>query len=296
MSRPSSHDRRPAGWPCVLKVGLPTAPRCKRSFDTAVGLDTHQITCRHFAQDDSSLAGLAGRIAEKKARKRRRIEEQVLDDSQQMDTRPDITAHPNSTSPVLQSAPLPPRDPSPQGRGRRKKRPTWKVLEQLPQPPTAISGVARDTPTRSDTPDDPSVPDKSLPERASESPIWCMVRTALNAFGLYREYHTLPTHSPDDILSLEDVSYAALSSNSTQTSRLAPSVADDITVVSPVNASAPTSGPFKNISIFRLMNWMWTGSAAKSVAELNRLVHITPYFSLRGLPEITYAGTQRTQL
>jgi Plavaka transposase len=84
---------------------------------------------------------------------------------------------------------------------------------------------------------------------------WLGIRTSLNAFGLFREYPSIPTHNPDDSLSLSDLTNTPL-----------PASFD-----SSVPSKAPY-GPFTNSTAFGLMNWMWTGSGLKSVGEIGRLV------------------------
>ncbi|KAI0055068.1 hypothetical protein BV25DRAFT_1922121 [Artomyces pyxidatus] len=243
---------------------------CKHTFDTANGLDTHQNTCQHFAKDDTSLSGLAEKLAAKRARKRRRLEERsVAHEPVEGDVNiPDVSEQ-GAPIPIIVEPPPPaipvPQPPSPRGRGLRKKRATWKVLEQLPQPPSILP----DEPERVDSP--PPGPDEVPP--APQSSIWCRLRTALNGFGLYREYHSRPTHSPDDTISLEDVSYTSPENLvPAATSRLAPPISSSTTAPSDANVT-PTWAPFHNMSIFCLMNWMWSGSSSKSITELDRLVH-----------------------
>lgn len=111
---------------------------------------------------------------------------------------------------VIDQEPLPPMDmsvddelPSVEdapvlnaaGRVARKRRPTWKILERLPAPPTPVPDVQ---------------PAISNPILAAPSPIipdvtWNTVHTTENTFGLYREFPTLPTHNPDDTLTISDL-------------------------------------------------------------------------------------------
>ncbi|KAJ7085928.1 hypothetical protein C8R44DRAFT_651073 [Mycena epipterygia] len=162
--------------------------------------------------------------------------------------------------------PSPPSSPVPEisttGRPVRARRPTWKLLQQLPElTPTTPAPITED-PFDSDATPPPTV----------SAYVWEGVKTVKNSFGLYREYPSIPTHNPEK------------HANSTALSNIPPPVglADSIdTRLAPTTSSmAPAStaesassfSPFKNSSIFGLMNWMWTGSAMKSIAEMDKLV------------------------
>ncbi|KAJ7662383.1 hypothetical protein B0H17DRAFT_853219, partial [Mycena rosella] len=90
-----------------------------------------------------------------------------------------------------------------------------------------------------------------------------------NSFGIYREYPSIPTHDPDRNLSLADQSNIPSPptvANATTEARLSP-----LSGAAPV-PRAPGLSMFKNTTIFGFMNWMWSGSAMKSVAECQKLV------------------------
>lgn len=146
------------------------------------------------------------------------------------------------------------------GRTVRKKRLTWKLLQQLPQPPPPAP--------------EPAVDDQdATPPPTIMGYIWEAVHTVLNSFGIYREFPTIPTHNPDDRLTLSDLANAARPPTAVEvtpasSSRLAPIVLDRL-------STAPTASPyfpFANSTIFGLMNWMWNGSALKSVSEMAKLI------------------------
>lgn len=158
-------------------------------------------------------------------------------------------------------APDQPSTPEPEqnaaGRPIRKKRLTWKLLQQLPVPPAVIP----------DPVEEPEVRDISPPPGPSF--VWEGIKTAMNAFGLYREYPSMPTHNPDDVLTLDDLSDAPRPPEASGTSPPRPP--------RPVLSSDETSGesayaPFANSSTWGLMDWMWNGSASKSIAEVTKLV------------------------
>ncbi|KAJ7742183.1 hypothetical protein DFH07DRAFT_964704 [Mycena maculata] len=185
----------------------------------------------------------------------------------------DLSELPDDPMPDFHSAsppPPPPQELPPAGRGARVKRKTWKLLEQLPETPLIIE----------------EAPVEPTPEPAPESVstwVWKALRTSMNSFGLYREYPSMPTYNPDDSLAITDLSDipAATTRSNTATSPAArtpfTSVSDKpITPPEKVPDSAqptpPETGPFRNTSIFGLMNWQWTGSATKSVEEMDKLV------------------------
>ena len=83
--------------------------------------------------------------------------------------------------------------------------------------------------------------------------------TALNAFGLFRSYLFHPSYDPDSVVDPSDLSN--LSTHAPPPS-LEPNEMDH---------SPPW--PFRNMSIWRLMRWMNTGSRLKSEGEVDHLVH-----------------------
>lgn len=81
--------------------------------------------------------------------------------------------------------------------------------------------------------------------------------TAVNIFGVWRNYLYRPSYDPDALVNLEDLS----NSGSLPT----------------INELPPTSTPlppwpFANMTIWRLMNWFNSGSNLKTEGEVNRLV------------------------
>lgn len=147
------------------------------------------------------------------------------------------------------------------GRPVRKKRLTWKLLQQLPAPPsplseplTAFEGIEPISKT-------------SLPSCDSEV-VWKAIKTTENSFGLYREYPHIPTHNPDDTLCLLNLVDHSPPINETE---LSASVSTPLTLNSS-SSNAASFFPFKNSTIFGMMSWMWTGSSMKSIGEMKKLV------------------------
>ncbi|KAG6906421.1 hypothetical protein DXG01_014031, partial [Tephrocybe rancida] len=192
-------------------------------------------------------------------------EDTVMDDLYTIDNIDPVEPLPD---PVLEPEPEPARD-STSGRPTCVRQKTWKLLELLPDPPAPVTLAPPATPPPED--------DDKTPPPTIQEVIWDPVQTQLNIFGLYREYPSMPTHNPDDETSLTDLfNFAPPSHPVPETSRLAPDTSTS-TISSLVGdgLAAPQSDhtPFKNSSIFGLMNWMWTGSAMKSLGEVTRLVN-----------------------
>ena len=86
------------------------------------------------------------------------------------------------------------------------------------------------------------------------------LKTIANSFGLFRQYLFHPSHDPDAL-----VDHSSLSNITTQTP-LPP-------LRSPKEANHDPPWPFANMSIWRLLRWMNTGSSSKSEGEVDRLVN-----------------------
>ncbi|KAJ7825144.1 hypothetical protein B0H14DRAFT_3468789 [Mycena olivaceomarginata] len=84
-----------------------------------------------------------------------------------------------------------------------------------------------------------------------------LYKTAINKFGLWREYLHRPSYEPDSLISIEDLANPGL--------REAPTVTDPR-----IPPEQPTS--FINKTISLLMAWFNNGNPQKSEAELNALV------------------------
>ncbi|KAJ7141092.1 hypothetical protein C8R44DRAFT_596097, partial [Mycena epipterygia] len=93
-----------------------------------------------------------------------------------------------------------------------------------------------------------------------------------NSFGLFREYPSVPTHNPDQTISLaEQSNIPAPADRLPENSRLSALTAPQSIATS--TANTPSFGPFQNSTALGLINWMWSGSVMKSIAECTRLVN-----------------------
>ena len=85
-------------------------------------------------------------------------------------------------------------------------------------------------------------------------------KTALNSFGLFRQYLFHPSHDPDVFVNPSD-----LCNLTPPTPPPPPSKSTDVKRDPP--------WPFANMSVWRLMRWVNTGSSSKSEGEVDRLVN-----------------------
>jgi hypothetical protein len=138
---------------------------------------------------------------------------------------------------------------------------------QLPHLPERI--IAR---TPSPLPSEPRSPSLLQPE--DPEPIPQNITTKPDEFGLYRVYETFPSFVPDENQGLDDCcdapGLAAVPSTSAQ--RWWTGFGCKIPDLSPQVFHRNIFAPFLNATVFRLMNWFYSGSNMKSVAELQSLV------------------------
>ncbi len=90
--------------------------------------------------------------------------------------------------------PVPVVELSASGRPVRKKRLTWKLLQQLPVAPTPLP----------DPPVAMELDGNNVPSNA-ETVVPTTIATKPNLFGLYHQYPGAPTHNPDSTFRLEDL-------------------------------------------------------------------------------------------
>jgi hypothetical protein len=84
--------------------------------------------------------------------------------------------------------------------------------------------------------------------------------TMANIFGIWRDYSRRPSYDLDTVVYPDELS------------NLHTNISHDDINSSPSLCSAPSPPwPFANMTIWRLMTWMNSGSAAKSEKEINRL-------------------------
>jgi hypothetical protein len=183
----------------------------------------------------------------------------------------DMEFQPNNTegsAPITETHPAA-VDFSTSRSGRRNRFPTKRYEDFLPVKARGLPHFARVPPPppnfilREPTPapaPDPEVTD-SRPKP---------IRTEPNEFGLFRVYPAMPSSNPDDMISLDNLCDSPNLAVAPQANRT-PSSPFGLSSVA--NAAGEIFAPFLNMTVFRLMNWFYSGSQMKSLAELDRLVN-----------------------
>ncbi len=115
----------------------------------------------------------------------------------------------------------------------------------------------------------PSPPQTEIPELEPQS-----ITTKPDEFGLYRVYETYPSHIPDEDQGLDDCCDAPglATAPNEGAQRWWTGFGAKIPNLLPQKLYRKIFAPFLNITVFRLMNWFYSGSTMKSVAELQSLV------------------------
>ncbi|KAF9472386.1 hypothetical protein BDN70DRAFT_900592 [Pholiota conissans] len=249
---------------------------CNSEYQSERGLEWHQGRCEDFLSNDIAIYTIPNalqKFEEKRARKRRKLEEAKK--PQELETEI-LYAQPQNVVeeaeiPLMQlaeSTELPLPEPlaeqvpeiGPNGRVVQKKRLTWKLLQQLPAAPTPIPEPA--------PPADPMHPALVPPSAILQSSWKPALTTVPNSFGLYREYNTIPTHNPDDTTCLQDL----VDNVSENYSKPCPQTSNHLISLGGATAGSSSFFPFQNSTTFGLMDWLWTGSAMKSISEMKKLV------------------------
>ena len=134
------------------------------------------------------------------------------------------------------------------GRPSRNRRLPARYRDEVPQsaPPIIVSPP---------NPDPDPKPTPRLPR------VFLIVRdglkTILDSFGLWRNYAHRPSYDPDSVVHDDD---------------LAKPVSDDRTSDLPKPTHPGPPWPYQNMSVYRFMTWLNTGSKSKSEGEVQRLV------------------------
>jgi hypothetical protein len=141
---------------------------------------------------------------------------------------------------------------------------------QVPHlPERIIARAPSPLPADSAEPSSPSPVQSEVPEPEPQS-----ITTEPDEFGLYRIYETYPSLVPDENQGLDNCcdapGLAAAPSASTQ--RWWTSFGHKVPELSPQALQRNIFAPFLNATVFRLMDWFYSGSNMKSVAELQSLV------------------------
>lgn len=103
--------------------------------------------------------------------------------------------------------------------------------------------------------------------------LWGSIQSALNRFGLYRDYPSNPSYHPYNPSSVINTESIPLSDSPLNLGALPPSLRDE----EPTNPYFP----FSNSTLFGLLRWKWSGSNSKSDLEFGKLLDFlrSPEFS-----------------
>ena len=125
-----------------------------------------------------------------------------------------------------------------------------------PEPLLPVSATTEDaTLVQSDN----SAPQSTLPRVILH--VFDTIRTSFNHFGIARDYRHRPSHDPDSFVSVDQLSKS-------------PDDEAPIPIPSTPHTLPLPPWPWKNMSIWRIMTWMMTGSKQKSEAEVTRLANM----------------------
>ncbi len=150
--------------------------------------------------------------------------------------------------------PLPPTPPllTRSGRPQRDYRLPKRFQDNLPEPPAPV----------------PNLPSDPISEPHPVRRVILIVRdrlvTAINSFGIWRDYPERPSVDPDALLTIEDLSNSN-HHDDTYKSGTHPSESSP--------DSHPSYWPFSNATIHTVMQWMNNGQTMKSEAETTKFVH-----------------------
>ena len=141
------------------------------------------------------------------------------------------------------------------GRPLRTRRLPKRFRDVAPEPLLPVSIAEDATPVQSDN----SAPQSTLPRVILH--VFDTIRTSFNWFGIARDYRHRPSHDPDSFVSVDQLSKSPDGE--------APAPIPSAPYILPL-----PPWPWKNMSIWRIMTWMITGSKQKSEAEVMRLANI----------------------
>lgn len=137
------------------------------------------------------------------------------------------------------------------GRPRREYRLPKRFRDNIPEPPVPVpNGI----------PPNPEL--NPHPIRQVILIIHDRLITAMNSFGIWRDYPERPTVDPDSVLTLEDLSNSHHNTYGTSSD-------------SHSKPSEPHSPywPFSNATVHAVMRWLNNGQTTKSEVETTRFVH-----------------------
>ncbi|KAF7307494.1 hypothetical protein MIND_00543900 [Mycena indigotica] len=244
---------------------------CTHVYNNSKSLTIHRNTCKDSNEKDDGMDVALAAYRARKAAARISVAERATTIAEVPNIRLQ-TPEPVPHEPLFVNPPpeIPPQEPSPlpeqpASRGAQAKQPTWKILQQLPEAPVPLPDKPMD--------ELPQAPQASI---IAENIIQWPIHTSPNNFGPFREYPSLPSHNPDTNLALGDISDIPspkppnqIMTGETQLSPLAAPL-EALQAVTAINDIL--YGLFENFITWGFMNWIWTGSAKKSISKGMKLL------------------------
>ncbi|KAH9487419.1 hypothetical protein JR316_0001494 [Psilocybe cubensis] len=249
-------------------------------FKNLQALTVHRRNCKGAARNSQQIIESSSKALSRR-NKRQRLsndQEDTLDLSH--DTEPTAAINTNRNDTELDageavnhpaSPTLPTFVPVPTRSGRERKFPKHYTdmlpnsSTYLPHLPPAPPRPKKEPSRRNKKPESPSTP--------PSEPEFKYLRSEINDFGLYRVYPSFPTceiNEADNLDNLCDAPGLAIvnGKSDNQWWKAFGIKAMDATS----NRHAGLFTPFMNATVFRLVNWFYSGSNLKSAQELDRLV------------------------
>ncbi|OJA16815.1 hypothetical protein AZE42_11165 [Rhizopogon vesiculosus] len=144
------------------------------------------------------------------------------------------------------------------------------VLHPLPFPPLVAVNLlehSHDSSPNEFSDDIPPADIEHPPESSADT-----IQTSPDLYGIYHTYHNnLPTHNPDNVVSLASVSDAPTFGRACKQIGVQPCWSGFGSSLQAVQANF--FAPFLNVTTFLLMCWFYNGSPMKSLVELDCLVN-----------------------
>ncbi|KAK7679637.1 hypothetical protein QCA50_017349 [Cerrena zonata] len=237
---------------------FPCVDSCESGSQTRRGLNIHQSNCPSFKRSQASQLDLIARKYERiEAERKTQLAKEIAGAvsgipaavamSAPLDT--GTVDFDNVVMPIDDPIVPDPPEPEPTGRGRRIRRPTWKVIEQQRalRPPT--TNVITPAPTPSPI----------------FNPIFESHRTSPDRFGLYSVYDTPMVPSAPDLSTPTATPINFVEPASLVPPKLARQASTSDNLTTQLDGCS-------NASSRRIMKWFWE-SSSKSIEECDRLVH-----------------------
>jgi len=152
------------------------------------------------------------------------------------------------------------------GRPRREYRLPKRFHDNLPEPPAPVPVVASSLDTNQN------------PIRRVILIVRDRFVSAMNSFGIWRDYPERPTRDPDSTLTLADLQVSSGHHSNNSASHSLNRISSPTSADSP----RPSYWPFANATIHSVMKWLNNGETAKSETEVTKFIHevvLSPTFN-----------------